>query len=35
MNDGVVAGSGKAAARVIAILKDLGTHLDIFLNDSK
>ena len=35
MDDGVVAGSEKAVARVIAILKELGPHLGLFLNDSK
>ena len=35
MDDGVVAGSEKAAARVIAILKELGPHLGLFLNVSK
>ena len=35
MDDGVVAGSEKAVVRVIAILKELGPHLGLFLNDSK
>ena len=34
MDNGVVAGSGKAVARVIAILKELGPRLGFFLNDS-
>ena len=34
MDNGVVAGSGKAVARVIAILKELGPRLRFFLNDS-
>ena len=35
MDDGVVAVSRKAVARVVAILKELGPYLGLFLNDSK
>ena len=35
MDDGVIAGSEKAVASVITILKELGPHLGLFLNDSK
>ena len=35
MDDGVVAGTGNAVARVIAIIKEQGPHLGLFIKDSK
>ncbi|KAL5491482.1 hypothetical protein EMCRGX_G016778 [Ephydatia muelleri] len=34
MDDGVVAGTGNAVARVIAIIKEQGPHLGLFIKDS-
>ena len=35
MDEGVVAGTGNAVARVIAIIKEQGPHLGLFIKDSK
>ena len=35
MDDGVVAGTGNAVARVIAIIKEQGPHLGLFIKYSK
>ena len=35
IDDGVVAGTGNAVARVIAIIKEQGPHLGLFIKDSK